>query len=162
MIKHCLSLVVLVGLFSNLYTANQTLNANDAHLSTDEQQVVRFFQSLEERIIRVDELLTTAYTVFEKRALTAPFEKIGALKKYLIDRVEHIQNFSLKMAALDMHKKSNDTATISPEELDTLQQSYTRYLELFYQELEILLELLMPLKDCDTMTPEEINAILTI
>lgn len=112
---------------------------------------------------RAQELQNMLETILKNEPKDSLSESVQEkLEEYLIDVITKIkqaqETYLLKVATI--YKKLT-TKKISKNEMQQSSSMYAKHLELFSDELAVLIKLLMPFKDIDTMTEEEIQAALT-
>lgn len=112
---------------------------------------------------RAQELHNMLETILKNEPKDSLSESVQEkFEEYLIDVITKIkqaqETYLLKVATI--YKKLT-TKKISKNEMQQSSSMYAKHLELFSDELAALIKLLMPFKDIDTMTEEEIQAALT-
>lgn len=96
-----------------------------------------------------------------RAALDGAVNKINSLKTYVTDRIKFIESSYIRIISFQIYEKRGMKLQ-KESDLISMESNFIRYLELFSDEIEVLIKLLIPLKDCETMTDEQINTLLTV
>lgn len=159
--------ILLVLLLSSGFVVSQ-----QEVMPVTEEEIVSYLQNnkLEclSRVGAVNDLAVTlaylslvAENELAQKKYGSAIEKLNKIKYYVAEKMKLVQQNCFVLTSLLIQKKKGAVG-LKQENIDAMEKSYMRYLDLFYQELEVLVKLLIPLKDCDSMTQEEIDAILTV
>lgn len=117
-------------------------------------------QTAQERVELLQNFLEKILSCERKKSLTSALqEKFEAFLVNLITKIKNAQETYLVKMAVVYKKLTSDK--ITKAEMKESSALYMKHLELFSDEIAFLIKLLLPLKDLDTMTEEEIQAALT-
>lgn len=115
---------------------------------------------IKNNIEELQELLQKVIVYTEKEAIDKGLlEQLNGLLVNTITRLKQAQDTYFEI--LSKVSKSVQVKTIAKKEFEEVKEFHAKHLELFSDEILFLIKLLVPLKDIDTMTQEEITQALT-
>lgn len=127
-------------------------------LATEHASIINNTQDLVEQLQKLMEKIISSE---RKTALSkAVQESLERLLVNIITKIKEAQETYLVQMAVIYKKLTSDTMTKA--EMKDASTLYAKHLSLFSDEIAFLIKLLLPLKDFDTMTEEEIQAALTV
>lgn len=119
-----------------------------------------FINAIKNNIEELQALLQKIITYTEKEGVDN--ELLEKLNDFLVSTITRLKEGQDKyFESLKTVFKSVQVKTIAKKEFEEVKEFHAKHLELFSDEIAFLIKLLVPLKDIDTMTPEEITLALT-
>lgn len=162
MLKNILFSLILCGSFS-LCGATKKLT----HEEKVAKRVQKILESKEDFINAIKNNIEELQTLLQK--IIAYTEKEG-LENELLEKLDNflVNTITRLKEAQDNYFENLTTVfkavqvkTIAKKEFEEVKELHGKHLELFSDEIAFLIKLLVPLKDIDTMTQEEITQALT-